>query len=72
MLHKEYERKGIVEKISGREPQGAWHQDELIGGNSAVVKQFWLWIWVQWIEVSWLVSSQSEGRCGSVIVSCCS
>jgi hypothetical protein len=27
---------------------------------------------VQWNEVSWLASSQSEDFCGSVVVSCCS
>jgi hypothetical protein len=26
-------RKGSVEKKIGRESQGAWHQDELIGGK---------------------------------------
>jgi hypothetical protein len=34
----EYDRKGSVEKISGRGPQGAWCQDELIGGKPPVVK----------------------------------
>jgi hypothetical protein len=38
MLHKEYDCKGSVEKIAGRESQGAWHQDELIGGKPLVVK----------------------------------
>jgi hypothetical protein len=39
MLHKDYDRKGSVEKkISGRESQGAWRQDELIGGKPPVVK----------------------------------
>jgi hypothetical protein len=39
MLHKEYYRKSSVEKkISGRELQGAWRQDELIGGKPPVVK----------------------------------
>jgi hypothetical protein len=33
MLHKDYYRKGSVEKTSGRESQGAWLQDELIGGK---------------------------------------
>jgi hypothetical protein len=28
----------LKEKISGREPQGAWRQDELIGGKPPVVK----------------------------------
>jgi hypothetical protein len=37
MLLKEYDRKGSVEKISGREFQGAWSQDELIGGKPPVV-----------------------------------
>jgi hypothetical protein len=39
MLHKDYYRKGSVEKeIFGRESQGAWLQDELIGGKALVVK----------------------------------
>jgi hypothetical protein len=40
MLHKDYDPKGSVEKnnISGRESQGAWRQDELIGGKPQVVK----------------------------------
>jgi hypothetical protein len=37
MLHKGYYRKCSVEKIFGRESQGAWHQDELIGGKQPVV-----------------------------------
>jgi hypothetical protein len=39
MLHKDYYRKGSVEKkISGREYQGAWCQDELNGGKPSIVK----------------------------------
>jgi hypothetical protein len=40
VIHKDYYRKGSVEKkkISGRESQGAWRQDELIGGKPPVVK----------------------------------
>jgi hypothetical protein len=40
MIHEEYDRKGSVaeKKISGRGPQGAWHQYELIGGKPPVVK----------------------------------
>jgi hypothetical protein len=39
MLHKDYDRKDSVEKKnSGGEPQGAWRQDELIGGKPPVVK----------------------------------
>jgi hypothetical protein len=38
MLHEDYDRKGSVEKISGREFQVAWRQDELIGGKPLVVK----------------------------------
>jgi hypothetical protein len=39
MLHKDYDRKGsVVKKISGREPQGAWCQEELIGSKPPVVK----------------------------------
>jgi hypothetical protein len=30
MLLKGYDHKGSVEKISGREPQGVWRQDEMI------------------------------------------
>jgi hypothetical protein len=38
MLHKDYYRKGSVEKrLSGRESQGVWRQDELIGGKPPVV-----------------------------------
>jgi hypothetical protein len=29
-------------KNSGREPQGAWRQEEQIGGKLPVVKQLWL------------------------------
>jgi hypothetical protein len=38
MLRKGYYRKSSVEKISGRGSQGAWRQDELIGGKPPVVK----------------------------------
>jgi hypothetical protein len=39
MLHKGYDRKGsVAEKNSGRVPQRAWHQDELIGGKPPVIK----------------------------------
>jgi hypothetical protein len=38
MLYKDYDRKGSVKKIFGLEPQGAWRQDELIGGKPPVVK----------------------------------
>jgi hypothetical protein len=39
MLHKHYDRDGSVEeKISGREPQAASRQDEVIGGKPLVVK----------------------------------
>jgi hypothetical protein len=39
MLHKDYDCKlSIEKKKSGREPQGAWRQDELIGGKPPVVK----------------------------------
>jgi hypothetical protein len=36
MLHKNYYRKGLVEKkISGRESQRDWHQDELTGQSQS-------------------------------------
>jgi hypothetical protein len=39
ILHEDYERKGsVAKKISGRNPQGTWHPDELTGGKPAVVK----------------------------------
>jgi hypothetical protein len=35
MLHKDYNRKAsVAKKIYGRVPQGAWRQDELIGGKT--------------------------------------
>jgi hypothetical protein len=33
MLHKDYYRKGSVEKSSGRGSQGAYRQDEFTGGK---------------------------------------
>jgi hypothetical protein len=33
-----YDRKVSVEENSGRELQGVWRQDELIGGKPPVVK----------------------------------
>jgi hypothetical protein len=38
MLHKKYDSEGSVKKISGREPQGAWREDELNGGKPPVVR----------------------------------
>jgi hypothetical protein len=39
MLHKDYNGKGSIdEKIAGRESEGAWHQDEMIGVKPLVVK----------------------------------
>jgi hypothetical protein len=39
MLHKGYNRKCSIEKKkSGRESQGAWRQDKLIGGKPPVVE----------------------------------
>jgi hypothetical protein len=37
-LHKDYYRKGSVEKISGRGSQGGWRQGELLGGKLPIVK----------------------------------
>jgi hypothetical protein len=40
MLYKDYDCKGLVEKkTSGYEVQGAWRQDELIGGKPPAIKQ---------------------------------
>jgi hypothetical protein len=38
MLQKEYDRKGSVKTISGRENRGTWQQDELNSGKPPVVK----------------------------------
>jgi hypothetical protein len=39
MLHKDYDRKDSDEiKIDNRESQGAWGQDDLIGGKPPDVK----------------------------------
>jgi hypothetical protein len=39
MLHRDYDRRYLVgKKITGRESQGAYCQDELIGGKAPVVK----------------------------------
>jgi hypothetical protein len=38
MLHTDYYRKGSVKKISRRDFQEAWCQDELIGGKPSVIK----------------------------------
>jgi hypothetical protein len=37
MLNKDNDRKGAVEKNAGRQSQGAWRQDQLIGGKPQVV-----------------------------------
>jgi hypothetical protein len=39
MLHEDYDRKGSVEILSGRESQGARRQEEMIGGNLPVEKR---------------------------------
>jgi hypothetical protein len=39
MLHKDYDHEGSAEKkITLREYQGAWRQDELVGGKPPAVK----------------------------------
>jgi hypothetical protein len=38
MLHKDYDRRCSIKKKSGRESQGAWRQDKLIGNKPPVVK----------------------------------
>jgi hypothetical protein len=39
LFQKDYERKSsVTKKISGRDPQRAWRQEELIGGKPPVVK----------------------------------
>jgi hypothetical protein len=36
MLHKVFDSKGSVKKISGRDRQGTWREDEMIGGKPPV------------------------------------
>jgi hypothetical protein len=38
ILHKNYQIRGSVKNIYGRDTQGAWRQGELIGGKPPVVK----------------------------------
>jgi hypothetical protein len=38
MLYKDSDGRCSIEKILGRESQGAWREDELIGGIPSVVK----------------------------------
>jgi hypothetical protein len=38
IVNEDYNRKCSVEKNTGRLSQGAWRQDELIGGKPPVVK----------------------------------
>jgi hypothetical protein len=38
MLHKGYDRTVQLQKISVRDSQGAWRQDEMIGGKPPIVK----------------------------------
>jgi hypothetical protein len=40
-----------LKKNDGRESQGAWRQDELIGGKPTVVKKLWHWLWL-WSHTS--------------------
>jgi hypothetical protein len=62
----DYYRKGSVgEKISGRESEGAWRQDELTGGKPPVVNWHWLTDWlsslvgvVEYVQDSKEVSGQ--------------
>jgi hypothetical protein len=44
MIHKDYDCKGPLKKFSGRDPQEAWREDELIGSKWPVVKCPWLWL----------------------------
>jgi hypothetical protein len=38
MLRKDFNRNQLENKITGRDPQGACRQGELVGGKPAVVK----------------------------------
>jgi hypothetical protein len=38
ILHKDYYRKCLVVKITDHESQGAWRQNELIGGKPPLMK----------------------------------
>jgi hypothetical protein len=45
-LYKDFDHKGslVKNKVSSREPQGGWRQDELIDCKHPLVK--WLWLWL--------------------------
>jgi hypothetical protein len=53
-------------KISGCEPRGAWHQDELIDSKPPALKRLWLW---QLGKVKSLEESQSLELVKSCLVS---
>jgi hypothetical protein len=69
MLYKDYYRKGSVEKISGRESQGAWRQDELTGDKPPVVK----WLGLRFRLRDWFIKEKSiaysESDCSRTEVS---
>jgi hypothetical protein len=64
MLHKNYARKSSVENISVRESQGAWRQDELIGGKRQSCGNFDVDFGLSSVVRRWLagngVSAQAE------------
>jgi hypothetical protein len=60
LLRKDYYPKGSVEKrISGREPQGGWRQNELIDGKPPVVKFLWLTVEVSLLVQLWAAAMRS-------------
>jgi hypothetical protein len=58
MLHKDYVRKGSVEKNRWSWISRGWSQDELIGGESPVVK--WLWLWLSLGVLSWQLGCEDR------------
>jgi hypothetical protein len=57
ILHKDYDR-----KVSGRQSQGIWRQNELIGGKPPIVKQLWLWLWLKFYELNNRVTTDCSSR----------
>jgi hypothetical protein len=59
MFYKDFERKRLIKKKYGRDPQGAWRQDELSGGKPPVVK----WPWLGLLTLS--IKSQNKNENGA-------
>jgi hypothetical protein len=59
----------LEKTICGPGPQGAWRQDQLIGGKPPVVKQLWLRLWQRGFSccelLVWEADSWGQGQFGN-------